>query len=149
MSSFPRTQASTALVGLALALPACRNAPSEPVDAPGAPVAPEVALQPPTEPARVSDAISATEDDDIDSLTLHVTNLSPATSEEQLWGPFDKIAPIEEANVYVDLDTGQSLGYGTVTFETAAGAEKALAAMNGAILDGVPIDVSPAAPKVP
>jgi RNA recognition motif-containing protein len=60
---------------------------------------------------------------------------------------FSQFGQISEAKVISDRATGRSRGFGFVSFDDAASADKAIAAMNGTTLDGRTINVNEAQDK--
>jgi RNA recognition motif-containing protein len=78
---------------------------------------------------------------------LFVGSLSWNTTDRDLADAFAKFGEITEAKVITDRDSGRSRGFGFVTFEDAAAADKAIAEMNGTQLDGREITVNEAQDK--
>jgi RNA recognition motif-containing protein len=80
------------------------------------------------------------------SKKLFVGSLSWDTKDEALRAAFSPYGEITEATVVSDRDTGRSRGFGFVTFEDDAAADKAVAALNGTELDGrtIRVDVAQA-----
>jgi RNA recognition motif-containing protein len=78
---------------------------------------------------------------------LFVGSLSWGTNDEGLRAAFSPHGEISEAVVVTDRDTGRSRGFGFVTFEDAAAADRAVAALNGTELDGRTIRVDVAQAK--
>ena len=70
---------------------------------------------------------------------LYVGNLSFNTTENDLHDAFAAHGQVVEANLMVDRESGRPRGFGFVTMSTAEEAQKAIAAMNGASLDGRPL----------
>lgn len=75
---------------------------------------------------------------------LFVGGLAWATNEGSLRKAFEAFGPVTEAKIILDRDTGQSRGFGFVSFETEDDARKAMDQMNGAVLDGRTIRVNEA-----
>ena len=75
---------------------------------------------------------------------LYVGNLAYATMEHQLRDAFAAHGEVVSAAVAIDRMSGQSRGFGFVEFTSAEEAERAMEAMNGAMIDGRPIRVNPA-----
>jgi RNA recognition motif-containing protein len=67
---------------------------------------------------------------------LFVGGLSFDTREETLRSAFEKHGPVAEAVIVQDRSTGQSRGFGFVTMANHKDANKAIAALDGAELDG-------------
>lgn len=78
---------------------------------------------------------------------LYVGNLSFNTTENDLHDAFAAHGQVVEANLMVDRESGRPRGFGFVTMSTAEEAQKAIAAMNGASLDGRPLTVNIARPR--
>jgi len=72
---------------------------------------------------------------------LFVGNLSWNTRDDNLRVAFEKFGAITEAKVILDRATNRSRGFGFVTFQEDAAAEKAKAEMDGKTIDGRPIRV--------
>jgi len=75
---------------------------------------------------------------------IYVGNLSFQTTTESLQAAFQEFGQVVDAKVMSDRETGQPRGFGFVTMGTAAEAAKAIAAMNGALLDGRALRVNEA-----
>ena len=73
---------------------------------------------------------------------LYVGNLSFHTSEDALRDAFGEYGTVADARVILDRETGRSRGFGFVTMESGDAANKAIEAMNGAVLDGRPLRVN-------
>lgn len=78
---------------------------------------------------------------------IFVGNLNFNTSEEQLRAMFATYGQVERVSILTDRDTGRSRGFGFVEMTNEAEAEKAIAALNGANLDGRTLNVNEARPK--
>jgi len=78
---------------------------------------------------------------------LFVGSLSWNTTDRDLTDAFARFGEITEAKVITDRDSGRSRGFGFVTFEDGAAADKAIAEMNGTQLDGREITVNEAQDK--
>jgi cold-inducible RNA-binding protein len=78
---------------------------------------------------------------------LFVGSLSFNTTDAGLEAAFSRFGQITEAKVISDRMTGRSRGFGFVTFEDAAAADKAMAEMNGTTLDERTINVNVAEDK--
>lgn len=76
-----------------------------------------------------------------------VGGLAWATTSESLRAAFEPHGTVTEAKVVEDRETGRSRGFGFVTFADAAACQAAIAAMNGAMLDGRSIRVNEAENK--
>jgi RNA recognition motif-containing protein len=75
---------------------------------------------------------------------LYVGNLSFDTTAESLRSEFAKIDEVTDVQVVADRDTGRSRGFGFVTMGSAPGALRAIAEMNGAVVEGRPLRVNEA-----
>ena len=80
---------------------------------------------------------------------LFVGSLSWDTDDHSLMNAFSQFGEVTEARVITDRDTGRSRGFGFVTFTTEEAAEKAIAEMNGATLDGRTLNVNEANERPP
>ncbi len=78
---------------------------------------------------------------------LFVGNLSFNTTENDLQDAFAAHGTVSEANLMMDRTTNRSRGFAFVTMGTGEEAEKAIAALNGAQLDGRAITVNIARPR--
>jgi RNA recognition motif-containing protein len=81
------------------------------------------------------------------STKLFVGNLSFNTTENDLHEAFAAHGTVVEANLMMDRMTGRSRGFAFVTFSTPEEAQKAIAALNGAQMDGRALTVNVARPK--
>jgi RNA recognition motif-containing protein len=76
---------------------------------------------------------------------LYVGNLSFSATNESLQEAFSQFGTVTSAQIVMDRETGRSRGFGFV--EMADGADAAIAAMNGAQLDGRTLTVNEARPR--
>jgi cold-inducible RNA-binding protein len=81
------------------------------------------------------------------STKAFVGGLAWGTTSESLRAAFEPHGTITEAKVVEDRDTGRSRGFGFVTFTEATACQAAIAAMDGATLDGRAIRVNEAESK--
>ncbi len=81
------------------------------------------------------------------SSKLFVGGLSWDTNDHSLAEAFGAFGVVTEAKVISDRDTGRSRGFGFVTFDAPADAQKAIAEMDGTELDGRTIRVNEAEDK--
>ena len=81
------------------------------------------------------------------SSTLFVGNLSFNTTENDLQDAFAAHGTVVEANLMMDRVSGRSRGFAFVTMSTPEEAQKAIAAMNGAQVDGRALTVNIARPR--
>lgn len=75
---------------------------------------------------------------------LYVGNLPFSATSETLRQAFASCGDLADVQVVTDRDTGRSRGFGFVTMGSAAEAAKAVAAMNGATIDGRALRVNEA-----
>ncbi|MCA9590465.1 MAG: RNA-binding protein [Myxococcales bacterium] len=75
---------------------------------------------------------------------LYVGNLSYHATSDTLRESFAEFGEVTDAHVLIDRETGRSRGFGFVTMGTDEQAQKAIAALNGAIIDGRPLRVNEA-----
>ena len=75
---------------------------------------------------------------------LYVGNLSFQASNDSVRAAFAPFGEITDVHVVSDRETGQSRGFGFVTMGSPAEAAKAIAEMNGKVLDGRPLKVNEA-----
>src|SRR5580765_5138315 len=78
---------------------------------------------------------------------LFVGNLSFNTTENDLQDAFAAHGSVVETNLMMDRATGRPRGFAFVTMSTPEEAEKAIAAMNGASMDGRNLTVNAARPR--
>jgi RNA recognition motif-containing protein len=75
---------------------------------------------------------------------LYVGNLSYSTTNDSLRAEFAKFGEVTDVHVMSDRETGQSRGFGFVTMGSSDAASKAIAEMNGAVVDGRALKVNEA-----
>ena len=78
---------------------------------------------------------------------LFVGNLSFNVTENDLQDAFAAHGTVMETNLMTDRSTGRSRGFAFVTMGTPEEAQKAIAAMQGASLDGRALTVNIARPR--
>ncbi|MCH9686184.1 MAG: RNA-binding protein [Deltaproteobacteria bacterium] len=78
------------------------------------------------------------------SKKLFVGGLAWATDDASLAKAFEEFGPVAEAKVITDRETGRSRGFGFVTYNEDADAEKAIKELDGSDLDGRAIRVNEA-----
>ena len=78
------------------------------------------------------------------SSRLFVGGLSWDTDDAGLRAAFEPYGALEDVKVITDRDSGRSRGFGFVTYGSREDAGKAIAAMNGASLDGRTLKVDEA-----
>jgi RNA recognition motif-containing protein len=80
---------------------------------------------------------------------LFVGSLSWDTTDDGLRAAFEAFGGLEDVKVITDRDTGRSRGFGFVTFNDPADAERAQREMDGTQLDGRSITVNEARERQP
>lgn len=78
---------------------------------------------------------------------IFVGNLDFAATDSSVRSLFEPYGGVERVNVVTDRDTGRSRGFAFVEMSDEAQADQAIAALNGANLDGRALNVSEARPK--
>jgi RNA recognition motif-containing protein len=78
---------------------------------------------------------------------IFVGNLSFQTSEQQIRSLFETHGGVDRVNVVTDRDTGQARGFAFVEMNNTSEADQAIAALNGADVDGRTLNVNEARPK--
>ena len=80
-------------------------------------------------------------------MNIYVSNLSFAVVDEDLKSYFAEYGEVTSAKVIMDKYTNRSKGYGFVEMSDDAAAQKAIAELDGATVDGSSIKVSVAKPR--
>lgn len=80
---------------------------------------------------------------------LYVGNLSYDTTKDALHACFAEYGEVVETHVVMDRETGRARGFAFVTMKTDAEAEKAVAQLNNAMLDGRSLRVNVAEERSP
>jgi RNA recognition motif-containing protein len=80
---------------------------------------------------------------------LYVGNLSFNTSEETLREAFSQFGEVTDLKVVTDRETGRPRGFAFVTMGEADGARKAIAQLDGTMLDGRSLRVNEAEERSP
>ena len=80
---------------------------------------------------------------------LFIGGLNYDTTQDGLREAFEKFGALLDATVIIDKMSGRSKGFGFVEFEDDAAADAAVAAMNGAELEGRSLTVNEARPMEP
>lgn len=80
---------------------------------------------------------------------LFVGNLAFQTTEEDLRSAFEAHGQVVDAKIITDRETGRSRGFGFLTMANAEAATAAIAAMNGATIDGRALRVNEAEERRP
>ncbi len=78
---------------------------------------------------------------------IYVGNLDFRTTEDSLRKAFEVYGQVDRVNIVTDKDTGQQRGFGFVEMTNDAEGEKAIAGLNGALIDGRALNVNEARPK--
>lgn len=78
---------------------------------------------------------------------IFVGNLNFQTTQEDLRDVFSPYGTVEAVNIITDRDTGQARGFAFVEMANRSEAENAIAALNGADLNGRAMNVNEARPK--
>ena len=69
-------------------------------------------------------------------MRIHVDNLSPEVTEDNLRSAFEPHGQVSSAQVLTDRDTGRSRGLGFVEMTKKSEAHAAIRALNGSMLGG-------------
>ena len=80
-------------------------------------------------------------------MNIYVSNLSFAVQDEDLRSYFAEYGDVTSAKVIMDKFTNRSKGFGFVEMSDETAAQKAIAELDGATVDGRSIKVSVARPK--
>ena len=75
---------------------------------------------------------------------IYVGNLPFSADEAAVRDLFSQHGTVESVSLPVDRDTGRPRGFAFVTMGSSEGAQKAISAMNGAVVDGRPLRVNEA-----
>lgn len=78
---------------------------------------------------------------------IFVGNLSFQTTEADLRSAFEAHGAVSRVSIMTDRDTGRSRGFAFVEMDDDAQGEAAIAALNGAQLDGRALNVNVARPR--
>lgn len=78
---------------------------------------------------------------------IYVGNLTFGTDNADLESLFAQYGQVNDAQVIKDRETGRSRGFGFVEMGSTDAAQKAIAELNGADLDGRPLTVNLAKPR--
>jgi len=78
---------------------------------------------------------------------VFVGNMSFETTESGLRTLFEPFGEISRVNVITDRDTGRARGFGFVEMSNDEEATKAIAALNGTLMDGRALNVNEAKPR--
>jgi RNA recognition motif-containing protein len=75
---------------------------------------------------------------------LYVGNLSFHTTKETIEALFGSVGTVQEVHLPMDRETGQPRGFAFVTMATSDNATRAIAELNGSVLDGRSLKVNEA-----
>jgi cold-inducible RNA-binding protein len=78
---------------------------------------------------------------------VYVGNLGSSASEGALRQLFAAFGPVNGVSIMTDRETGEPRGFGFVEMASATDADKAIAALNGTLLDERALIVNEARPK--
>ena len=78
---------------------------------------------------------------------IYVGNLSFGATEDAVRSLFAAHGTVERVNIVTDRDSGQPRGFGFVEMDNDGEGEKAIAALNGATVDGRALNINEARPK--
>jgi cold-inducible RNA-binding protein len=79
---------------------------------------------------------------------IFVGNLDPTVTEGQLWTLFAKYGMVETSTIVLDRDTGRSRGFAFIEMSEIGDAQAAVMSLDGAFLNGRPLRVNEARPKL-
>jgi RNA recognition motif-containing protein len=78
---------------------------------------------------------------------IFVGNLDFSATESSVRALFEPYGKVDRVNLVTDRDTGRSRGFAFVEMADSAEADRAIAALNGAELEGRALNVNEARPK--
>jgi cold-inducible RNA-binding protein len=78
---------------------------------------------------------------------IFVGNLDFSATESSVRALFEPYGKVDRVNVVTDRDTGRSRGFAFVEMTDSAEADRAIAALNGANMEGRALNVNEARPK--
>ena len=79
--------------------------------------------------------------------SIYVGNLDFRTTEEELRKIFGGYGQVDRAEIVLDRDSGQPRGFAFVEMTNDAEGEKAIAGLNGSLMEGRTLNVNEARPK--
>jgi RNA recognition motif-containing protein len=79
--------------------------------------------------------------------SIYVGNLDFRTTEEELRKIFGGYGQVYKVTIVLDRDSGQPRGFGFVEMTNDAEGEKAIAGLNGSLMEGRTLNVNEARPK--
>jgi len=80
---------------------------------------------------------------------LYVGNLSFQTNADTIRSAFETMGEVTDVHAVMDRETGQSRGFAFVTMGSAREAQKAIAEMNGVMIEGRNLRVNEAEERQP
>lgn len=78
---------------------------------------------------------------------IYVGNLDFRCAESELRSAFEVYGQVDRVNIVTDRDTGQQRGFAFVEMTNDAEGEKAIAGLNGSLIEGRALNVNEARPK--
>jgi cold-inducible RNA-binding protein len=81
-------------------------------------------------------------------INIFIGNLGPDATEEQLLNLFAAHGAVDSITIVNDRNTGQSRGCAFVEMREGREAQSAISSLNGTLLNGRPIKVNEARPKL-
>ena len=78
---------------------------------------------------------------------IFVGNLDFAATDSSIRAMFEQFGTVDRVNVVTDRDTGRSRGFAFVEMSDTEAADRAIAGLNGANVDGRSLNVNEARPK--
>jgi RNA recognition motif-containing protein len=78
---------------------------------------------------------------------LYIGNMSFDTTEDELRSMFSQAGTVEAVDIIKDRDTGRSRGFGFITMNNQAEAEKAISMFNGTTITDRALTVNIARPR--
>jgi RNA recognition motif-containing protein len=79
--------------------------------------------------------------------SIFVGNLNLGVTEETIRSLFEPYGAVSRVNIITDRESGQTRGFGFVDMSNDSEGENAIAALNGADLEGRTLNVNEARPK--
>jgi RNA recognition motif-containing protein len=79
---------------------------------------------------------------------IFVGNLGPTVTEGQLWTLFARHGTVESSIIVLDRDTRRSRGFAFIEMSEVGDAQAAVMSLDGAFLNGRPLRVNEARPKL-
>jgi RNA recognition motif-containing protein len=78
---------------------------------------------------------------------IYVGNLDPRCTEAELRTTFEVYGKVDKAEIVRDRDSGQPRGFAFVEMINDVEGEKAIAGLNGSVMEGSTLNVNEARPK--